>query len=54
MRNKSLELEIRMSRKPNVSGKGKLYVHGGAQDDAAERPAEARGADRKTEGEENV
>ena len=29
MRNRELELEIRMQRKPNVSGKGRLYIHGG-------------------------
>lgn len=30
MRNKSLELEIRMKKKPDVSHKGRLYVHGDA------------------------
>lgn len=30
MRNKSLELEIRMKKKPDVSRKGRLYVHSDA------------------------
>lgn len=50
MRSKALELEIRMSRKPNISGKGRLHVHDGVQADTtasetkghgmAEKPAE--------------
>ena len=34
MRSRELELEIRMQRKPNVSSKGRLYIHGGG--DSAE------------------
>ena len=30
MRSRELELEIRMKKKPNVSNKGRLYIHGGA------------------------
>ena len=58
MRSRELELEIRMQRKPNVSNKGRLYIHGGGDspegDQTPLRPIEDKaneaGAERKEGG----
>lgn len=51
MRSRELELEIRMQRKPNVSNKGRLYIHGGGDegDLTALRPLDD-GADKRDAG----